>query len=99
MLISSVDLYCHLLRGDQATFDKSIIHLLNLLVNRFPRVRKITATKLYETLLTLTDISPSLANHQDEILAILSDTIWDEDVEALKPVKNQLRLLFIPASL
>lgn len=98
LLISSVDLYCHLLRGDQITFDKSIIHLLNLLVNRFPRVRKITATKLYETLLTLTDISSSLANHQDEILSILSDTDWDDDVEALKPVKNQLRLLFIPSS-
>ncbi|EFX73117.1 hypothetical protein DAPPUDRAFT_253641 [Daphnia pulex] len=65
LLISPVDLYCHLLRGDQVTFAKSIIHLLNLLVNRFPRVRKITTTKLYETLLTLTDISPSLANHQD----------------------------------
>lgn len=98
LLISSVDLYCHLLRGDQITFDKSIIHLLNLLVNRFPRVRKITATKLYETLLTLTDISSSLANHQDDILSILSDTDWDDDVEALKPVKNQLRLLFIPSS-
>ncbi|XP_046638858.1 tubulin-specific chaperone D-like [Daphnia pulicaria] len=45
LLISSVDLYCHLLRGDQVTFDKSIIHLLNLLVNRFPRVRKITAVR------------------------------------------------------
>ncbi|EFX61487.1 hypothetical protein DAPPUDRAFT_339320 [Daphnia pulex] len=64
LLISSVDLYCHLLRGDQVTFAKSIIHLLNLLVNQIPRVRKITATKLYETLLTLTDISPSLANHK-----------------------------------
>ncbi|EFX79711.1 hypothetical protein DAPPUDRAFT_104147 [Daphnia pulex] len=74
LLISSVDLYCHLLRGDQVTFAKSIIHLLNLLVNQIPRVRKITATKLYETLLTLTDISPSLANHQDDILAIPSDT-------------------------
>lgn len=97
-MISSIDLYCHLLRGDQETFDKSIVHLLNLLVNRFPRVRKITATKLYETLLTLTDISPSLANNQDEITAILSDTDWDEDVETLKPVKNQLRLLFIPTT-
>lgn len=94
-----MDLYCHLLRGEQVTFDKSIIHLLNLLVNRFPRVRKITATKLYETLLTLTDISPSLANHQDDILAIPSDTDWDEDVEALKPVKTQLRSLFIPPTL
>jgi hypothetical protein len=81
------------------TFDKSIIHLLNLPVNRFPRVRKITATKLYETLLTLTDISPSLANHQDDILTIPSDTDWDENVEALKPVKTQLRSLFIPPTL
>lgn len=79
-------------------FDKSVTHLLNLLVNRFPRVRKLTATKLYETLLTLTDISPSLANHQDEILAILSDTNWDEDVEALKPFKNQLHKLFTTSS-
>ncbi|XP_046443866.1 tubulin-specific chaperone D-like [Daphnia pulex] len=71
LLISSVDLYCHLLRGDQP----------------------------YETLLTLTDISPSLANHQDDILAIPSDTDWDEDVEALKPVKTQLRSLFIPPTL
>ncbi|EFX77856.1 hypothetical protein DAPPUDRAFT_247139 [Daphnia pulex] len=99
LLISSVDLYCHLLRGDQVTFAKSIIHLLNLLVNQFPRVRKITATKLYETLLTLTDISPSLSNHQDDILAIPSDTDWDEDVEALKPVKTQLRSLLIPPTL
>ena len=58
-------------------------------------MRKITATKLYETLLTLTDISPGLANRQDEILAILSDTNWDEDVETLKPVKTQLHSLFI----
>ena len=68
-----------------------------MLINRFPRVRKITATKLYEALLTLTDISESLEMSQDEILAILSDTNWDEDIETLKPVKNQLRQLFIPS--
>ena len=86
-------MYCHLLRGDESTFDKAVTHLLNLLVSRFPRVRKITATKLYEALLTLAD--DELAN-QDEILAILSDTDWDEDVERLKPVKLQLKQLFIP---
>ncbi|EFX70744.1 hypothetical protein DAPPUDRAFT_327866 [Daphnia pulex] len=29
-------------------------------------------------------------------MAIPSDTDWEEDVEALKPVKTQLRSLFIP---
>ena len=61
-------------------------------------MRKITATKFYETLLALTDISPSLINHQDEILAIHSDTNLNEDVEAPKTVRYQLRLLLISAS-
>lgn len=73
-----------------------------MLVSRFPRVRKITATKLYETLLMLTDLgSPHLdlmVQHQDEILSILSDTDWDDDIEKLKPIKNQLRQLFLPSS-
>lgn len=87
-----------MLRGDAATFNKAVTHLLNLLVSRFPRVRKITATKLYEALLTLTDVEDDLASRQDEILAILSDADWDEDVEKLKPVKAQLKQLFIPAN-
>jgi len=97
-------LYCHLLRGNEAALEKSANHLLNLLINRFPRVRKTTAAKLYEALLTLTDINSegaaSLVANQDEILAILSDTDWDEDVESLKPIKNRLRQLFlvIPSS-
>lgn len=103
LLISSIDLYCHLLRGDEATFEKAIAHLLNMLVNRFPRVRKITATKLYETLLIITDLgSPHLdlmVSHQDEIMSILSDSDWDEDIEKLKPIKNQLRQLFLPSSI
>lgn len=101
-MISSIDLYCHLLRGEAAVFDKSLARLLLLLVSRFPRVRKMTATKLYETLLTLTDVAGAsdcraaalLAANQDEILAVLSDTDWDDDVEALKPVRNRLRVLF-----
>ena len=96
-------MYCHLLRGDEATFEKAIAHLLNMLVNRFPRVRKITATKLYETLLIITDLgSPHLdlmVSHQDEIMSILSDSDWDEDIEKLKPIKNQLRQLFLPSSI
>lgn len=97
LLIASIDLYCHLLRGDEETFDKAISHLMNMLIGRFPRVRKITATKLYEALLTLTDISETLEASQDEILTILSDTNWDEDIESLKPIRNQLRQLFIPS--
>ena len=70
--------------------------MLSLLLSRFPRVRKITATKLYETLLTLTDISEELSANQDEILSLLSDTNWDEDIERLKPVRGRLKELFHP---
>ena len=87
-----------MLRGDESTFEKCITYLLVLLLSRFPRVRKITATKLYEALLTLTDISEELSTNQDEILALLSDTNWDEDVEKLKPIKNLLRQLFHPVN-
>lgn len=93
-----------MLRGSEATFEKSVNHLLSMLVNRFPRVRKTTASKLYETLLTLTDVSAGnngdratlLASNQEEILSILSDTDWDEDVESLKPIRNRLKQLFLP---
>ncbi len=96
LVLDSIDLYCHLLRGDEATFDRCVVHLLSLLVSRFPRVRKMTATQLYETLLTLTDVADRLAAHQDDILCLLSDTDWDEDVEKLKPVRDQLKRLFQP---
>lgn len=76
------------------TFTKCVAHLLTMLLSRFPRVRKITATKLYETLLTLTDASEQLLANQDEILTILSETDWDDDVDKLKPTKNRLRILF-----
>jgi hypothetical protein len=39
-----------------------------------------------------------MVQHQDEILSILSDTDWDDDIEKLKPIKNQLRQLFLPSS-
>lgn len=53
-------------------------------------VRRSTSTRLYESLLVYGDNSVIPAENLDEIMNLLSDTNWEEPVEVVKPIRNNL---------
>ena len=60
---------------------------LALLVNRYPRVRRVAAEQLYVTLLGMSDEDdPGLEAAADR----LSETRWDAELSVVKPARNEL---------
>lgn len=70
------------------------MQLCILLCHRQIYIRKTTASILYEALLIHGDTANIKTENLDEIMQILSDTNWEESVEVVKPVRNQLCELF-----
>ena len=55
-IMTSADVFCQLLQsGDNNTVKKCLVQLSIFLCHKFPRVRKSTAEKLYEAILTFAD--------------------------------------------
>ena len=88
-LVTSVDVFCNLLPCENpTTVQKCMIQLSIFLCHKFPRIRKVTAAKLFEALLMYDNVIES-EEKKDEINNILSDTNWELPVEELRPVRNQ----------
>ena len=55
-IMSSADVFCQLLQAsDVTTVKKCLVQLAIFLCHKFPRVRKSTAEKMYEAILTFSD--------------------------------------------
>jgi len=98
-LMLGTDVFCGLLQsGDANAVKKGLVQLSILLCHKFPRIRKATANKLFEALLTYSDKEIVPEENKAEIDKILADTNWDESVENLRPVRNNLcELMKVPA--
>ena len=110
-LMSAADVLCALLQTEDPTAkQKCLVQLSIFLCHKFPRIRKATASKLFEGLLTYPNILSQKASGEvlreeeieeklETINEILSDTTWDTTpVEQLRPLRNQLcDLLGVPA--
>eukprot|EP01083_Nonionella_stella_P092354 258519_1 len=62
--------------------------LLSMLGYPYPKVRSVTAERLYSQLLTFDDIFPE--DKMDEILEILVETSWTSRVSEVRPVRDRL---------
>ena len=84
-----------------------VFHSFLFPVSRYPRVRKATAEKLYEALITNDDIFPAEAQEETEdveeasstqsecAMTLLSETQWDgKDLNDVRPIRNELCQLF-----
>ncbi|KAK7502461.1 hypothetical protein BaRGS_00006414 [Batillaria attramentaria] len=91
-LMAAADVFCGLLQFPGKTSKRALLQLALLLCHKYPRVRKTTANKLYEAVLTYDEIVPP--ESMDEIMTVLSETKWDDSVEVLRPVRNNLCDLF-----
>ena len=80
-LMSSAGVFSGMLiQTDPVLLQKSVRSLLFLLYHSFPRVRKLTAEKLYTALLTMDDaavVIPKGEEDYDQVIETLSETNWD----------------------
>lgn len=68
----------------------ALVQLSILLCHRQAYVRRSTSTKLYESLLVYGDNSIIPEENLDEIMGLLSSTNWEDPVDVVKPIRNQL---------
>ena len=79
--MASIGVFANMLTfKDEELCIKALRSLLFLLYNAFPKVRKLTAEKLYTGLLTLEDYSMLIPNGNEEAydsaIEMLSETDW-----------------------
>ncbi|XP_068193131.1 tubulin-specific chaperone D [Antennarius striatus] len=73
----------------QGEVRKSVLfQLLILLGHPFPVVRRNTASKLYETLMTYSDVVN--ADVLDDVMTLLYDTKWEGPLDTVRSHRNQL---------
>jgi hypothetical protein len=85
-----------LVQTDMLLLQKCVKSLLFLLYHAFPRVRKLTAEKLYTALLTMEDASILIGESEyDEAVEMLSETNWDGvQLKELNPSKEKMYSFF-----
>ncbi|XP_014442175.1 tubulin-specific chaperone D [Tupaia chinensis] len=94
-LRSGVAVFCGMVQFCGDVRRKVLLQLLLLLCHPFPLIRKTTASQVYETLLTYSDVVG--ADVLGEVMAVLSDTAWDADLPAVRGQRNRLcDLLGVP---
>ncbi|XP_022244717.1 tubulin-specific chaperone D-like [Limulus polyphemus] len=95
-IMAAIDVFCGLLQFPEVCGKRALTILAIHLCHRYPRIRKVTADKIYEALISYPEITSEDA--ADDVMTILSDTEWDVNVEVLRPIRNKLcELLGIPA--
>ncbi|CAL8141167.1 unnamed protein product [Orchesella dallaii] len=97
-IIAAVDLLCELIQGPPDVMRNSLKRLMVYLCHGYPRVRIITAQKLYESIITYADDTVDISpENLEEVMSLLSETRWDQDVSVLKPHRNHIcDLLGVP---
>jgi len=91
-LMASSEIFCQLLQAeDSQCLRKCLIQISIFLCHRFPRVRKYTADKFYEALLTFADRPIIPDEHLDDVMSLLGETNWIETkVEDLRTIRNKI---------
>uniref|UniRef100_A0A8I5TT18 Tubulin-specific chaperone D n=1 Tax=Pongo abelii TaxID=9601 RepID=A0A8I5TT18_PONAB len=92
---SALPRFCGMVQFPGDVRRKALLQLCLLLCHRFPLIRKTTASQVYETLLTYSDIVG--ADVLDEVVTVLSDTAWDAELAVVRKQRNRLcDLLGVP---
>uniref|UniRef100_A0A2K6AR89 Tubulin-specific chaperone D n=1 Tax=Macaca nemestrina TaxID=9545 RepID=A0A2K6AR89_MACNE len=72
-LLSAIPVFCEMVQFPGNVRRSALLQLCLLLCHRFPLIRKSTASQVYETLLTYSDVVG--ADVLDEVVTVLSDTL------------------------
>ncbi|CAI2736224.1 unnamed protein product [Schistosoma spindalis] len=88
---AAIDVFGGMLQFTGPVRKRSLSLMMVMLGSRYPIIRKATASELYEGLLVY-DLCPS--ELLDQVSSILTETIWEGDIEIVRPIRNQLCQLF-----
>ncbi|RTG85676.1 tubulin-specific chaperone D [Schistosoma bovis] len=88
---AAIDVFGGMLQFTGPVRKRSLSLMMVMLGSRYPIIRKTTATELYEGLLVYELCSSELL---DQVSSILTETIWEGDIEVVRPIRNQLCELF-----
>uniref|UniRef100_A0A8C9LU74 Tubulin-specific chaperone D n=1 Tax=Piliocolobus tephrosceles TaxID=591936 RepID=A0A8C9LU74_9PRIM len=92
---SALPRFCGMVQFPGNVRRSALLQLCLLLCHRFPLIRKTTASQVYETLLTYSDVVG--ADVLDEVVTVLSDTAWDAELAVVREQRNRLcDLLGVP---
>ncbi|UIZ27599.1 hypothetical protein KXD40_005842 [Peronospora effusa] len=91
-LSAAINVLIGLLPSDTETENKTLRALMLFLGHKFPKVRKMTAERLYTRLL----VHDEIVNEQkyDSVVEILSETAWDASISQVRIARNELAKLF-----
>ena len=99
-IMSAADVLCALLPAEEPLArQKCLVQLSIFLCHKYPRIRKSTATKLFEALqINPQIIEDEIEDKTEEIDNILGQTTWDiTPIDQLRPLRNKLcELLGVP---
>eukprot|EP00644_Phytophthora_capsici_P007644 jgi/Phyca11/555344/estExt2_Genewise1Plus.C_PHYCAscaffold_720060 len=87
-LSAAISVLIGLLPSDPETMSKALRALVLFLGHKFPKVRKLTAEKLYTRLLLHDEVIDE--EKYDMALEILSDTAWDASISQVRKARNEL---------
>ncbi|XP_060524658.1 tubulin-specific chaperone D [Cylas formicarius] len=89
-LIDGINVLCQFIQVKGEVCEIALIQLSILLCHRQPYVRRSTAAKLYESILVNGESSNISIDNLNEVMQVLSNTNWEESIEIVRPVRNQL---------
>ncbi|KAK4474745.1 hypothetical protein MN116_001870 [Schistosoma mekongi] len=88
---AAIDVFSGMLQFTGHIRKRALSFMMVTLGSRYPLVRKATATELYECLLVYELCPPEVL---DQLSSILTETIWDADMQVVRPIRNRLCELF-----
>ncbi|XP_055684978.1 tubulin-specific chaperone D [Lutzomyia longipalpis] len=88
-LASSINVYCQLIQVPRLC-PKILSKLMVFLGRPVVHVRKTAAIKLYEALIVHGDTAGIAEENMDEVLNLLSETNWGQDIAEIRPIRNEL---------
>ncbi|CAH1996514.1 unnamed protein product [Acanthoscelides obtectus] len=89
-LLDGISVLCQFIQVNGDVCATALVQLMILLCHRQSYVRRSTSAKLYESLLVNGDSSNIDPEKLDQAMNVLSSTNWEEPVEQIRPIRNQL---------
>jgi ribosome-binding factor A len=92
-----VDVFCDMIQFEQDRVrERALSQLMIMLCHQFAIIRKNTAAKLFESLINYPDLFDT-SEDNDQCVLLLTDTLWDQMVDKIRPIRNQIcDLLKVP---
>jgi tubulin-specific chaperone D len=90
-LIAYVDLFCDMLQfDDERIRQRAMTQLMIMLLHQYPKVRKATASRLFESLINYADEMFDSEQDYEECVNLLTETNWDQPIDSLRPIRNKI---------